>query len=297
MIRQSSRLRRGARYLRNRLVSRALLLLYHRVAEVTTDPHSLCVAPEHFAAHLEVLKERYRCLPLPDLPRKLGLAGRRPAVVVTFDDGYVNNLYNAKPILERHGIPATVFVATGYLGRDREFWWDELDRLLLQPGNLPPRLDLKIDGLTFEWDLDGTARYTQETYARQRGWRVPQEAPSPRQRAFQALHQLLRPLRASQQHEALDQLRALACADRTARPTHRPLSELEVCELAQGGLVEIGAHTVTHPVLARLPLPEQEAEIRQSKACLEKILGRPVTSFAYPYGWRSDYTPATVAAR
>ena len=64
--------------------------------------------------------------------------------------------------------------------------------------------------------------------------------------------------------------------------------------MAKGRLVDIGAHTVTHPVLSLLPPAAQQAEIQGSKARLEEILGRPVTSFAYPYGLRSDYSAETV---
>ena len=70
----------------------------------------------------------------------------------------------------------------------------------------------------------------------------------------------------------------------------------ELVRLADGGLVEIGAHTVTHPVLSALPATAQLSEIQESKDLLEEILDRRVTSFAYPYGARSDYTDETVAA-
>jgi len=77
--------------------------------------------------------------------------------------------------------------------------------------------------------------------------------------------------------------------------THRALSPGEVIELAAGGLVEIGAHTVTHPALAELPAAAQRSEIEGSKTSLEEILGHTVTSFAYPYGSPGHYTAETTA--
>ena len=69
----------------------------------------------------------------------------------------------------------------------------------------------------------------------------------------------------------------------------------EVFRLAEGGLIEVGAHTVTHPVLSALPAARQHPEIHNSKSQLENILRRPVNSFAYPYGGRSDYTRETIS--
>ena len=66
-------------------------------------------------------------------------------------------------------------------------------------------------------------------------------------------------------------------------------------ELAQGGLLDVGAHTVTHPALAALSASRQRDEILQSKGRLEEVLGHRVTHFAYPHGTRSDYSPETVA--
>ena len=65
--------------------------------------------------------------------------------------------------------------------------------------------------------------------------------------------------------------------------------------LAQGGLIEIGAHTVTHSVLAALTPSSQREEIKESKRFLEELLGRKVASFAYPYGRRCDYSEQSVA--
>lgn len=106
------------------------ILLYHRVAELESDPLELAVTPRHFDEQLAVLRDTCTPVALADVPRLLRARKlpKRP-VALTFDDGYRDNLLAAKPLLERHGVPATVFVASGYVGADREFWWDELDRL------------------------------------------------------------------------------------------------------------------------------------------------------------------------
>jgi len=126
----------------------------HRVAEPGVDPWSLCVTPQHFAEHLEVLQRETAPISLQKMVQayKEGNIPAR-AVAVTFDDGYADNLHSAKPLLEQYNVPATVFVPSGYVGHGREFWWDELERILLQPGPLPERLTLNINGKTYQWEL------------------------------------------------------------------------------------------------------------------------------------------------
>ena len=290
-------LRRTFRWFRNRFAPRALILLYHRVTELPSDPQLLCVTPQHFAEHLEILRRHGRPMRLQELNRALrnvDLAHR--AVVVTFDDGYADNLYSAKPLLDRYDVPATAFVTSGYTGHEREFWWDELERLFLQPGILPDRLRLSINGSCYEWELGEAAHYSDQDFGRHRCWNVlEKDDPSPRQRLYRSVCQLLRPLPERARLKALDDLLGWAGVRVMGRPTHRSLSPDEVVLLAEGRLVEIGAHTLTHPVLSALPAAEQRTEIQGSKSRLESILRHPVTSFAYPYGSRSDYTAETVA--
>ncbi len=274
---------------------RALILLYHRVAALKSDPWGLAVAPGRFAEHLEVLRRHARPMPLGELSQALrdgGLPDR--SVVVTFDDGYADNLHNAKPLLERHDVPATVFVASGFVGHKREFWWDELGRLLLRPGALPDILTLSVDGETHRWELGEAAHYTVEEFRRHRGWRAWNTSPTPRHGLYISLCDLLRPVSEEERQRKLDELRGWVVGAPERRPYHRPLSSGEIGKLHQGGLVEIGAHTVTHPVLSTLPPAAQRREIAKSKASLEQILGRPVTTFAYPYGKPHDYTAETV---
>jgi len=297
LISRSSRyVRKAASRLGNRFGSETLVLMYHRVADLRSDPQQLSVTPCHFAEHLEVLQSHCRPVRLRDIYAN----GRRrqdtrTAVTLTFDDGYADNLYNAKPLLERFDVPATVFVATGYTGGQLEFWWDELERLLLMPGMVPRVLRLVVSGKSYEWDLDGSAEYSEAIYERERSWiTADNDDPSSRQRIYRSLHQLLRPLRDRERRDILDRLRSWAGAQRNARPTHRPLSAEEIVQLKDGGLVEIGAHTVSHPVLSSLDPMEQREEILASKTRLEDISGTAVTCFSYPYGTVSDYTQETV---
>lgn len=289
------KLRRAGGKIKRHFSRRALILLYHRVAETDSDPWQLAVTPQHFREHLQVLRKYGRSMPLQKLSaamRKSNLPRR--AVIVTFDDGYADNLLNAKPILEEYDVPATVFITTGYSGANREFWWDELDRLFLQPSRLPGTLSFSVNGKNYHWELGETADYNETFYHSNRRWRAWQDEPTTRHSIYRSLWQLMHPMPENERRPLRDELLAWAGATGSARSTHRALSGDEMIELARGGLIEVGCHTVTHPQLSALNRDSQRNEIRQSKSELEDILGKPVTSFAYPYGQECDYTRETV---
>lgn len=297
-LRGMGRIRKTIQTVRNKFVSsKAIILIYHRVAEVSSDPQLLCVSPKHFAEHLKVLQKHYQPIQLQSLARNLqdgNLADR--AVAVTFDDGYDDNLFSAKPLLEKYNIPATVFVTSGYIGEQHEFWWDELDRLLLQPGKLPENLSLDVNGKIFLWELGADAFYSQETYQLYRGWSVLEQGnPGIRQSLYRALCAIMRPLAGKERQKVLEELAVWAGMNQDGRTTHRSLSSDEVSKLILKDLVDVGAHTVSHSVLSTLSTDIQKIEIEGSKQYLEDIIGRPVTTFSYPYGTRSDYTRNSVA--
>ena len=130
------------------------ILMYHRVASADHDPWSLCVSPDHFAEQLDVLGRHADVVPLRRLFDAIPLSGRsRPPVAITFADRYTHPLHAAKPILDCHDMPATLFVASGYTGSDRPFWSDELVRIVLDAPALPAHLALTIDGVPFERDI------------------------------------------------------------------------------------------------------------------------------------------------
>jgi peptidoglycan/xylan/chitin deacetylase (PgdA/CDA1 family) len=256
----------------------ALIVMYHRIAPVGVDPWELAVTPEHFSEHLEVLRRVARVVPLAQLAaeRSAGQLIDR-TVAVTFDDGYADNLLEAKPRLQAADIPATVFVTTGPTGTAREFWWDELDRALLLPAALPPDLCLQVNGIERRWTLGDAVRgaWSHEGPAR---------ASAARLRFHHDVWHWLRPLPDLARQEALAALQVWCGAPSAPRTSHRVMTAEELVAIESDGTVEIGAHTVTHPLLTALPPDQQAEEMRQSRDTLEAILGHRVASFSYPFG-------------
>jgi peptidoglycan/xylan/chitin deacetylase (PgdA/CDA1 family) len=211
------------------------------------------------------------------------------AIVVTFDDGYVDNLLCAKSLLEKYETPATVFVTTGYVNQRREFWWDVLERLLLLSPSLPDRLRTTVKGQVHEWVMGRWAQLSPEDARTYEEWNVGlRETPTARHQAYRDLHRLLCPLRHDEREAILEDLSGQVKANEGCLPESRALSRDELCELSHDELVEIGSHTVTHSLLAEQTFETQRYEVTESKQQLETILGRPVTSFSYPYGGRGD---------
>lgn len=286
-------LRRALAFITQRFHSpqpKPLILVYHRIAKALIDPWGLAVTPAHFDEHLRVLRRTRRPMPLTQFVREL-VAGSLPAnaVAITFDDGYADNLLAAKPRLAAAGIPATVFLATGYIERPGEFWWDELAGLLLLEDRARS-LTLVVGDHTLSFELETvTAVCGGETW---RAWSSPLTR---RQAAFVAIWDTLRHLEAAQREIKLHELRSIFSGRERRSGAGRALTRAEARVLASDGLVSIGAHTITHPLLTQLSHAERLVEIAESKAACEAIVGKPVTAFAYPYGDLDAEVRATVA--
>jgi peptidoglycan/xylan/chitin deacetylase (PgdA/CDA1 family) len=293
-IRNLLRPRRIWRGIVHRVSTRALILMYHRICDDPSDPCLLNVSTQRFDEHLRAIKQFGRPMPLREVVRSLR-AGRMPsrAVCLTFDDGYVDNLLAAKPLLERHGVPATVFATTGPNGRRHEFWWDQIEGIFLRPGNLPRQLELKYDGRMLQMDLGNAAVFHESEAHRTKEWNLMHtEVPTARHEVFRAVHQLIQPMEDALRKEVLKDLRHWAGFDETlVRPARRALELDEMRELERGGLIEVGAHTVNHPQLSNAAPIVALQEITESKRHLEQHLGHSVTGFAYPYGL---YSPLAV---
>jgi peptidoglycan/xylan/chitin deacetylase (PgdA/CDA1 family) len=285
------RAKRTARRWLHRHTPRSLILMYHRVAHVPCDPWDQCVAPEHFAQQLEVLHRTAKVIPLEQL-LNASRTGKTPAhaVALTLDDGYADNLLTARPLLEQHAFPATFFLATGALGQPKEFWWDELERLLLHPGTLPECLELAINGEPRKWFLGAENVYSAEAWEQHRHWRARQSPTTTRQRIFYEVWALLRPLPVLAQERIMDELASWSGAPRAPRATHRLLTIEEARILGNVPQFELGGHTINHVALSTQTPAVQEQEIQSGKSAIESIANQEARFFAYPYG---DYSAQT----
>jgi len=247
------------------------ILMYHRIGVESFDPWGLAVAPERFAAQLEWLARHRSVLPLAEFAA-LHREDRLPrnAIALTFDDAYACNAETAVPMLERLGLPATIFVPAELIERGLEFWWDDLERMVL--GHPGPVLE-----------SGGETVVVGEPEPGDRHW-LPDDGPrTPRQHTFHSLWSKLREQAPADLSAAMEQLRAQTAVSAKPRPSHRPMTADEV-RSARSPIIEIGAHSLTHPSLPRLGPAEKQHEIVDSVARCEAISGAIPRTMAYPYG-------------
>ena len=242
-----------------------MILMYHRVAPAADDLWGIAVEADRFAEQIEALKQVRQVASLDEVLAWMdhGKPGSKPLAAITFDDGYHDAFATALPILERLDCPATVFVATGLVGTDKAFWWDELVRLILSAPPSSPPLSLVFGHTSFAWPVADDL--------------------SERRKVCRRVRRRLRDLEPDHIEAHLDAISAWSGAPRGAPPHDRAMTPDEVHRLGQGP-VTIGAHTVRHPSLPTLTPHAQLAEIAESRSACEAWTGKPVDHFAYPFG-------------
>jgi len=262
------------------------ILMYHRIASPRVDPWGLAVHPDRFEQHLEILRRTRHPLPMPEFVSRLE-RGTLPgnAVAVTFDDGYVDNLREASPRLASAHVPATLFLATGFVGQRYEYWWDELARGILQ-GSGDVDAEVEIGPARIPLMLRGGDECD-------RGWRAWHEPRTSRQSTYLALWKQLRTAAPAAREQAMVQLRTVLAMLPPSR-ADLPMSASEVTALASGGVFDFGGHTTTHPVLPDLAPAERRNDISQGRDACERLIGRPIAGFAYPHGALDDDSEVAV---
>jgi len=243
------------------------VLIFHRVLAV---PDSLFPDEMHarrFDALCRWLGSWFNVLPLDEAVARLK-TGHLPAraACITFDDGYADNHHVALPILQKHGLTATFFIATGFLDGGR-MWNDTLIESIR--GCSLPVLDLSSLG----WGTHALG------------------ALDDRRTAIAFLIHQIKYLSVAQRITATEQVAQLA---RAQFPCELMMTTHQVKAMRHAGM-QIGAHTESHPILARLSDAQARQEIQGSKRFLEQLLGERVSLFAYPNGkFGEDYTQQSV---
>ncbi|MBX5483661.1 MAG: polysaccharide deacetylase family protein [Myxococcaceae bacterium] len=212
------------------------------------------------ARQLELLTRHYEVVRLSDVVR--ALKGERPfpnrAVALTFDDGFRNNLLNAAPVLKRFGVPATLFVTTGFIGTSGWMWGYELEEMIFRYS--PTR----FAAVSRDPNVAALCERSPSAYT-----------------AVLACVEYLKRLSPERRAPILHRLRSELPVEQNEG--NRFLTWDEVRELPGYGF-ELGAHTVTHPILTQLPEHKVEWEMLQSRGMLERETGVRPTLFSYPNG-------------
>jgi peptidoglycan/xylan/chitin deacetylase (PgdA/CDA1 family) len=228
----------------------------------------LCVSPDVFQQHLQLLRASWPVVPLEDVVDGVAasVARQRPAVVITFDDGYADNLEVAQPIAAALDVPWTVFVTGEPVANGERFWWDELVSLLWQPSDEPRTVTVDVGRRTRSFPL-----VTE-----------PQ-----RVKACAVLHRALRSLDRRERSAVLAGI-AAQVAPRPLAGEGRPLTTVELRRLGALPGVTVGAHTMQHRALSSLAPAERLSELRESRRFLQDAVGRRVEYFSYPFGRARD---------
>jgi peptidoglycan/xylan/chitin deacetylase (PgdA/CDA1 family) len=242
------------------------ILMFHHVRPWRPEtpgyaPNRLLEITPEFLERTILLVRRlgFETVALDEAVHRLAEADRQRFVALTFDDGYRDILEHALPVLERHCAPFTAFVATGFAGRTAGMWWLELEEAVR-------RAD-RIEG---------------------------KDARNPREKtkAFAALY---RELRAGPESRLLEGVGALAArwgVDGRSIVEALCLDWDAIRSLSRHPLATIGAHSISHKMLAKWPAALAREEMQGSKAEIESRIGLPVRHFAYPVG-----DPSSAGAR
>ncbi|WP_157593165.1 polysaccharide deacetylase family protein [Rufibacter tibetensis] len=270
--------------------------MYHRIATPESDIWDIAVSPSNFEQQLTFLKRHFNVIPLSELAEVVARKKiKRKTVSITFDDGYVDNYVTAKPLLEKYGLPATFFIASGNIGQETPFWWDELEQLILFAEMLPQVFSLPFYENGGKTDLKEESFLSPELRLKHTTWKACEvEPPTLRAHLYYSLWQQLKPLPYQEQQARMKLIREWA----GHVVTHPELKSMSVDQLKNLGsnLLEIGTHTVTHPALAFHDVAFQKQEIFENRKCLQEITGQEANLIAYPYGNYNEDTLNSVAS-
>lgn len=235
-----------------------LVLCYHKVNNcINDDWNQITVKQDVFFEQMRYLKDNFKLCSTNDVA--LG----KENIAITFDDGYEDFYVNAFPIISEMNIPVTIFVTTGNIDSENEDWCNELSNRIVTAKDME-----SMCFLNHSFEMQSLEKRLQTN---------------------RQVFKLLKSMNNRDRESAIAQLNAIVHNTPLPRPHYKYLSSEMLYSLSKSNLVTIGAHTVTHPSLASLLPEELDYEITASKNRIERIIGRTVDQFAYPFGGQTDY--------
>ena len=245
----------------------ARILYYHRVND-EGDPLFAAISPRLFEQQMRHLARYHKVASISEIMRHLE-DGESPETLIgiTFDDGYQDNYEYAFPILQRYGLPATIFLTTGSIDSREPLWFERLAEAI----KITTReyLDLEID-------------------IPQRFWmRTLEERLASNRQIFL----LLRSIGNVERNQRLLEILKHLGAERESARKNKMLTWDQI-RVMKANRINFGGHTVTHPFLSRLTPSETLWELSESKRRIEEELQQPVRYFAYPNGREEDFAAA-----
>jgi peptidoglycan/xylan/chitin deacetylase (PgdA/CDA1 family) len=252
---------------------KTIMVVYHSINEYREDRIRIpnIVTPSAFEAQIQSMASTACFITLQQYLDHMreGRPLSKTSIIVTFDDGYKDNLTIASPILRKYGVPATFFISTGYMGREEMKWEDQLSCMIRRTEASAISVSLPSGNASFDISNDKN-----------------------KFKVINALVFALGHLSQAERSSILGELREqshLNCADQAGVM----MTWDDVQQIANTPGYSVGSHTVTHQHLTRIPLSEALFEVTRSKEQLEGEIKQPVTTLSYPYG---DFNSEIIAA-
>ncbi len=250
-------------HIRQRIAnSHIIILLYHRVYPKKDNLFGSCVSPEEFENQIKYLQKYFKIFSLEELINflknsKISNEEYKNIAVITFDDGYKDNYIYAYPILKSNRIPATIFLATDHIGKDKLFWWDKVGYIIYNTKK--DKINIPNIG---EYLLNNNKKRKCIFILLEKLKKFPDKLKNKYIFILQKMCNVKIP---------------------SGLGKKMVLSWDEIHEMNDNGIY-FGAHTKTHPILTNENLKEAEKEIVDSKKTIEDHLKIKIRSFSYPNG-------------
>lgn len=239
------------------------VLMYHRIIDSDYNFWKLNISPATFEKHIKYISENYTVLRLEEEWDDLVEADRK-YVVITFDDGYVDNYQFALPILEKYHVPATIFVSTDLIDTNEMYWWDELEKIFI------------VDKYIGEFEFDDVL------------YRVADS--NDRERVCLKIRNRIKNMNPVERRGSMSALRSALGVEQPYSSELRCVNTSELTKMSASPYITIGAHTKSHLSMGNIHSNELlRSEIEESLNILEKKTGKKVKVFAYPFGGDEDW--------